>query len=425
MNNTIGNTIKKLRLEKNISQQKLCENFMNRTILSKIENNKMSPSISQLEYISKKLDIPISYFFNNIDINHYVDKTFFEPLNTVQTMYKNENYYNIIKMLELGDIRLNKKDFKLCYFIGMSYFTLKIYKDASKFLKKYINNYNKSNKEVQNSNVMDYAIASNTLFKIMVKKDCPKGMAYLLQAIKQLNLYQRDNSLINFIIHSNLAYAYNKTSNYKKTIELLEFFLNTNKELAYINVIPDIHLSLNIAYYNTQQYDKSIEHIKKSIFFYSYIGNDIKALSCYLNLINALRYSKNFNKAFEILNICKNNIKNNIKLLNNFLIEEAILFFNIKEFKDTLIILDSLKLTTLDKTSKNNYFFLKGYIDFNNKNYRQSIINFKNCEQHFIEKKYHYDLEILYESLYTITKEKQYDDKINKIKNVLGRRNIF
>lgn len=58
----IGSKIKILRKQRKISQQDLCGELINRTVLSKIENEKMYPSIPQLIFISKKLKIPISFF---------------------------------------------------------------------------------------------------------------------------------------------------------------------------------------------------------------------------------------------------------------------------------------------------------------------------------------------------------------------------
>ena len=74
----------------------------------------------------------------------------------------------------------------------------------------------------------------------------------------------------------------------------MEDFLQTNKLISYQDLIPHIHLSLNIAYYNIGEYEKSIDHVKKAIFLYEYTGDFSFSLDCTLNHINALRYNKKF-----------------------------------------------------------------------------------------------------------------------------------
>lgn len=424
MNLKIGNKIKKLRLENNITQDELCGNFLNRTVLSKIENNKIEPSISQLKHISNKLNIQINYFFIEEEIVN--NKTNIVSFNRIKEMYNIRNYSSIIKLVELNKIKFAKNDFIQYYFIGMSYFNLGINKDSLKYLKKFTNNYNKSSNETKKIYIRNFAIASNSLYKIMLTKyDYLKAKNYLIPAIKQLYLHNLSNSYISFIIHNNLAHVYNKTSNYKKTITLLEFLLNTNKELLYINIIPDIHLSLNIAYYNIQKYDKSIEHIKKSIFFYNYIEEKNLSMLCYLNFINAERYSENFHKAFDLIQNCKKVCANNKSLMKDFLIQESIINFNLKNYNKCLQILNSLKITKLKKDSKNNYIFMKGYIDFINKDYEAALINLKKCENFYIQNNYSLDLYYLYDTLYKITKDTIYKNKSIEYKNKIGRKNIF
>lgn len=70
----IGSKIKHYRLKMNISQKELCGEFFNRTTLSKIETNKMLPSIPQLEYIADKLDLLVANFFVDEDYTQLLEK---------------------------------------------------------------------------------------------------------------------------------------------------------------------------------------------------------------------------------------------------------------------------------------------------------------------------------------------------------------
>ena len=103
------------------------------------------------------------------------------------------------------------------------------------------------------------------------------------------------------MIINNLGYMYNTISDYKQCINLLEEFLSYNKELIYLQIFASIHISLSSAYYNIGDYEHSIEHIQKAIFFFIYIKDEQKAIECYLNYINALRYSKKYDEAIKLL----------------------------------------------------------------------------------------------------------------------------
>lgn len=422
---SIGSKIKDCRLKLNISQTELCGEFISRPILSKIENNKMLPSIPQLEYIAGKLKIPAAYFFIAEDPTQFIEKNSFTPAGMVDEMFNKEDYQGIIKLVEFEDISANKSDFILYYYVGMSFFNLGMYKDAVKSLNRYLKVFIKSTDNIQKDQVINFAIASNTLFKINISSgDLNKCKAYLMTAKKYLYLYDKNISFINFAINSNLAFIYNELNDYESTIELLEFFLSSNKTLIYMDIIPDLHLSLNIAYYNIGEYEKSIDHIKKSIFFYSYIGNKFKEESCYLNYINALRYDGNFLEALRmadsnIINCCFN------KLYNQFLTQKAIIYFNTGNYEACLNQFDSTEIPELLTQSKNNYYFMRGHIEFLNKNYDNALKYLSKCERYFEDQHYYKDLVYLNEDLFHITKDEKFKNAALKNKTLMGRRNIY
>ena len=422
---SIGSKIKDFRLKLNISQNELCGNFISRPILSKIENNKMLPSIPQLEYIADRLNVPIAYFFIDEDYNQFIEKDSVISLDMIDEMFNKKDYYSIIKLVEFKDIAINKSNFIIYYYTGMSYFNLKMNKDSIKFLTKYINIFIKSTDKIKKEQVINFAIASNTLFKITLKsKNLQKCKAYLLGAKKYLYLYNKNISFINFVINSNLAFVYNEINDFESTIELLEFFLNSNKTLIYMDIIPDLHLSLNIAYYNTGRYDKAIEHIKKSIFFYSYMGNNYKEQTCYLNYTNALRYKGSLNEALDLIDRCLINYGLN-ELYSRFITQKAIIYFNAGHFDSCLNTFKNIKLSELVPQSKNNYYFMKGHIEFLNKNYDNALKYLLKCERYFIDQHYYRDLIYLYEDLFHITKDGLFKKRVSDNKNLIGRRNIY
>lgn len=72
-----GLNLKTLRLEKDLSQEKLAElSELHRTYISSIELGKRNVSLKNIEAISKALGVPIEKFFVDIQTrnNHEVDE---------------------------------------------------------------------------------------------------------------------------------------------------------------------------------------------------------------------------------------------------------------------------------------------------------------------------------------------------------------
>ena len=62
---TLGEKIKKARLEKGLTQSEVSEDKITRNMLSAIESNKSIPSIDTLLHISDRLELPIAYFLSD------------------------------------------------------------------------------------------------------------------------------------------------------------------------------------------------------------------------------------------------------------------------------------------------------------------------------------------------------------------------
>ena len=59
---TLGEKIKKARLDRHMTQRDVVGSSITRNMLSKIENNSATPSMKTLEFLAAQLNLPISYF---------------------------------------------------------------------------------------------------------------------------------------------------------------------------------------------------------------------------------------------------------------------------------------------------------------------------------------------------------------------------
>jgi len=65
MTQKLGDKIKLLRKELNMTQSELAGNEMTKSMLSQIENNSAMPSMKNLQYLAARLGKPVSYFLEN------------------------------------------------------------------------------------------------------------------------------------------------------------------------------------------------------------------------------------------------------------------------------------------------------------------------------------------------------------------------
>lgn len=426
MDTSIGSKIKALRLYNKISQKELCSGYMSRVILSRIENNKMLPSLSQIEYIANKLGKSIEYFLSTINYNDVIaNHSFLQKSSILAEMFNNKMYYNLVKYQEDLPLLNTKEiiDYNEDYYWGMSYFYLDISFKAIKPLRRYVNKYLESSQDIQKCYVLNFLNALNTLFKIMIKnKNYPKCENYLLAAIKFIYTYNVDDAPISFIIHNNLACLYLKQHRYKDIITLLFDFIDKHKEILYVNIVVSMYLSLNIAYYNLGRYSKSIECIKKAINLYLYLDKKYDALESYFNYINALRYSFNFQEAINILEQCIQDCKDYSDLYDRFLVQKMILKFNTGHYDEVLAISKDMDVTGLPKSSKYNYYFMIGHIEYIRENYKRAYQYLTKPERYFKQQNYSDDLYILYDDLFNITNDIQYETNAQKYREVLSKR---
>jgi transcriptional regulator with XRE-family HTH domain len=97
---SIGDKIRELRTNRGVHQKDICCETLNRTVLSKIENSKMLPSIPQLQYISNSFNVPISYFFETPSmLGDTVNNSDMDKLN-LGCLFKQGKHLDILELYE-------------------------------------------------------------------------------------------------------------------------------------------------------------------------------------------------------------------------------------------------------------------------------------------------------------------------------------
>ena len=94
---TLGQRIKNARIEKGMTQKQLVGDHITRNMLSKIENDSATPSVRTLEYLARKLELPVSYFVAD---SIFSDGSSPDGLDEMRKAYREGRYTDCLDLLE-------------------------------------------------------------------------------------------------------------------------------------------------------------------------------------------------------------------------------------------------------------------------------------------------------------------------------------
>lgn len=109
MNFKIGEKIKKRRTELGLTQSQVADGHITRNMLSLIESGNAMPSIETAEYISAKLDIPLSYLFSTDENMFVIEKNI--KIGYIRELFGKGNYEYCMKIID----ELEKTDDELSF----------------------------------------------------------------------------------------------------------------------------------------------------------------------------------------------------------------------------------------------------------------------------------------------------------------------
>lgn len=113
---TIGEKIKKARLDLHMTQSRLAGDEITRNMLSAIESGKATPSVATLEHIAKGLDLPVAYLLSDEDDLNVYKKAGIMP--SVESALSGKNYTYAIRIIEKSGVYDNE----IAYILAMCNF---------------------------------------------------------------------------------------------------------------------------------------------------------------------------------------------------------------------------------------------------------------------------------------------------------------
>ena len=207
MDDSLGKKIKHLRKTLDLTQNDLSCEILSRSILSKIETDKVTPSIYQLNYLATKLNVTTDILLNEtlddiINRNEYITSTH------IHKLFCEKLYLDIISTYETKKSDFLKEDVNLFY-LGISYYNIHFYKEAINFLKKYINYVNKLDYDDPNKNIHYFIKSINILASIYFDNNQSVSYTHL---INYLPTIFSNNNLFSIVSYNNLFLINTSTS---------------------------------------------------------------------------------------------------------------------------------------------------------------------------------------------------------------------
>lgn len=105
----LGKLIKERRKELNLTQSSVCDGFITRNMLSRIETGDACPSLDSLLYIAEKLKMPVEYFLSKDQESAALYKKI-EYISQIRNLYASKQYRKCVdycNSININDCEIN------------------------------------------------------------------------------------------------------------------------------------------------------------------------------------------------------------------------------------------------------------------------------------------------------------------------------
>ncbi len=267
-NLSIGEKIRHLRKNLNLTQSDLAGNEFTSSYISLIEKGRVNPSLKALNTIATKLNKPINYFLtdqedNNIGLsfNHQQNKQLTtliylgESLITKNNLEQAQKYFQKAK-----DLSVEKKKGIIDKNLGLIAFKQKKYDSAFKYFNNALEFF-KAEKNYQ-----ELAWIYNALGVVMQRtRQHSNCLDYYLSALNILEEKKIDNPNLKLKIFFNLGDTYSRLGQLKNADNYLKMALPLIDAYGNLNQISKLYMSLGINYYEMGDLDQALKYSHMSM----------------------------------------------------------------------------------------------------------------------------------------------------------------
>jgi HTH-type transcriptional regulator, quorum sensing regulator NprR len=302
----IGEKIRSIRLQKQLSQKQVADGICSKSMLSLIESNHALPSIELLTKLCKRLGISMSEIYADNDD----DTDFTKRISYIEDLFLYQEYNRIVRELRLllGKKHLitDPKKYVMCTsLLAKAYFYLGKFEPSLQF-------YEKS---------FEIAISNRLLEQQIVAHNGMAGVYYQLQKFeKSLHHWTCAYEMLDIVpieprtkikILYNLSNQYSKTGDMTKTLHFAQEGLYLCNKSGIYECGGHLATMIGLVMLEDGNWDSAVKYLIKALRFYEFLNDDSSVIGTYLNLAKAA-YSGNYVEDGRVLlDLARHMIDNN------------------------------------------------------------------------------------------------------------------
>lgn len=229
---SLGEKIKKIRLEKGLTQAELAEGICTQASISNLEKNASVPSLLILLEIGNRLNIEFSELSEYAVEQASPAVTVFKKVQNLRSQFKLKEAYSLVQELDVNDLKTNHEKKQYYYYLGITSLL----------------GYNKISDATYNFNLglnletethlefLDILITNGIGLAYFMESDHEKALTYFEKSLILLDgfLEQTDSSIENgevLKVYFTSAKFYSEIGNYNKALNLCELSIALQKKL--------------------------------------------------------------------------------------------------------------------------------------------------------------------------------------------------
>ena len=267
-NLSIGEKIRHLRKNLNLTQSDLAGNEFTSSYISLIEKGRVNPSLKALNTIAGKLNKPINYFLteqeesnNGLSSNHQKNKQVTTLIYLGESLITRNNLEQAQKYFQKAkNLSEEKKKGIIDKNLGLIYFKQKKYDSAFKYFNNALEFF-KAEKNCQ-----ELAWIYNALGVVMQRtRRHSNCLDYYLSALNILEEEKIDSPNLRLKVFFNLGDTYSRLGQIKNADKYLKMALPLIDAYGDLNQISKLYMSLGINYYEMGDTDQALKYSHMSM----------------------------------------------------------------------------------------------------------------------------------------------------------------
>lgn len=333
--NVLGNKIKSLRKEKNITQEQLAKGVVTRGYISQIEKGLVVPSRKILKKLSEKLEVEEQDLFEEQmdSVEYQLGLT--RTLKSLEYAVQTGEYESASQLLTELNRHINQftdQEVAIFYFCYGKYVENEK-KDEITAIDYYIKSFNL----LKNTELIQEKIRTlNHLIRLLIKLNkLREAFNYLDTAYDDSIFYKvSGEEKINLLMNMGVGHA--KSGEYYSAIRHLKQVIQLSNEINLYNNLGITYMVLGLCYRRIEYFEQSKDSYEQALHFFIIIKDDLNRAGTLTNLGVLSRYTKEIHKSKEYLLSAKSiyEILSDQEGLLNVLYELGVTSFALKEFED-------------------------------------------------------------------------------------------